>query len=387
VIIEGNLIENNNDDGIEIRLHDYTGPTLNIIIRDNIISGNGEDGIQLIDYPDLSDRFFLIERNLFEANVMAGLGLMDGGNTIEDYRAASIPEPIHLFNNTFTGSDHGLTGGDNLIALNNLFLNSTAIGIKGVDGSSIAAYNMFWNNGIDIQDSNIDANSILYDDPLLDVNHQLQPGSPAIDSGTAFFEWQGETVLNLPSSAYFGTAPDLGIYESNFGPPNTPPAAIDNTYSTDEDVDLTVTAPGVLSNDTDDDGDTLTAIVDTQPSSGTLILNSDGSFTYSPDLNFNSADSFTYLANDGLANSNPGTVTITVNSVNDQPAAADDNYSTGEDEPLTIAAPGVLGNEWLRLLLLSSQRWISRLQPSHRDHHGQPSQRQTSSCRRFLLDK
>ena len=57
--IENNIIRNNKDDGIEIRLHAYSGPTLNIIIRNNTISGSFEDGIQLIDYPDVfRSRFY-----------------------------------------------------------------------------------------------------------------------------------------------------------------------------------------------------------------------------------------------------------------------------------------------------------------------------------------
>jgi hypothetical protein len=123
--IENNIIRNNGDDGIEVRLHQYIGPILNIIIRGNTISGNDEDGIQLIDYPDLSARFFLIERNLIQNNAMAGLGLMDNGVSNEDFRAASIPERIHVFNNTLVDNPYGVTGGDNLIALNNLFVNST----------------------------------------------------------------------------------------------------------------------------------------------------------------------------------------------------------------------------------------------------------------------
>ncbi len=105
VTIEDNLIRNNGDDGIEVRLHEYSGPSLNIIIRNNTISGNGEDSIQLIDYPDVSDRVFLIERNLIEGSAKVGLGLMDNGDTKEDFRAASIPEPIYLFNNTFVDND------------------------------------------------------------------------------------------------------------------------------------------------------------------------------------------------------------------------------------------------------------------------------------------
>jgi hypothetical protein len=216
-IIEDNVIRNNDDDGIEIRLYEYSGPTLNIIIRNNIISGNGEDGIQLIDYPDVSDRVFLIEGNLITGSVDAGLGLMDNRDSNEDFRAASIPERIHLLNNTFVDNDHSLTGGDNLIALNNLFVNTTNIALKGVDGDSIAAYNLFWNNGTDTQSSNMDMSTTLFADPLLDSNYQLQLGSPAIDAGTAQYVLaSGEIVLDLPPSAYFGAAPDLGAFESNY---------------------------------------------------------------------------------------------------------------------------------------------------------------------------
>ncbi|HEY4691383.1 MAG TPA: right-handed parallel beta-helix repeat-containing protein [Anaerolineae bacterium] len=223
-LVEDNLIRNNGDDGIEIRLHTYTGPTLNIIIRKNTISGNGEDGIQLIDYPGVSDRVFLIERNLIAGNAMVGLGLMDNGETREDFRAASIPERIHLFNNTFSGNPYAVTGGDNLIALNNLFVDSVDVALKNVDAGSIAAYNLFWNNGTHHQGSNIDLNSTVFDDPLLDTNYRLQPGSPAIDAGTAHFEWNGKTVLDIPASGYAGAAPDLGWSETNsVPPPATPP--------------------------------------------------------------------------------------------------------------------------------------------------------------------
>jgi len=237
VEITDNIIRNNGDDGIEIRLHEYTGPILNIIICKNIISGNDEDGIQIIDYSDLSSRFLLIDRNLIKNNAMAGLGLMDNGETIEDYRAASIPERILVFNNTFSGNEYGLTGGDNLIALNNLFVNSTRFGIKNVDGNSIAAFNLFWNNGASghahEQGSNIDPANTLYSDPLLDGNFHLQSGSPAIDAGTSFFQWQGEKVLNIPSTEFYGAGPDLGAYEKNLQPPLHAAPMVDNSAPVD----------------------------------------------------------------------------------------------------------------------------------------------------------
>ncbi|HLE91536.1 MAG TPA: right-handed parallel beta-helix repeat-containing protein [Anaerolineales bacterium] len=214
-IIENNIIRNNRDEGIEIRLHEYGGPTLNIVIRDNIIAGNREDGIQLIDYPDVSDRVFLIERNLIHGNRMAGLGLMDNAETNEDFRAASIPERIYLINNTIVDNPYGVSGGDNLIALNNIFLNSTTLALKNVDAHSIAAYNLFWNNVADTEGSNTDPGSTLFTSPALDATYRLEQDSPAIDAGIAHFEWNGEIVLDLPPSAFSGSAPDLGAYEAN----------------------------------------------------------------------------------------------------------------------------------------------------------------------------
>src|SRR5690606_31956273 len=112
-----------------------------------------------------------------------------------------------------------------------------------------------------------------------------------------------------------------------------------------EDMLLTITAPGVLGNDTDVENDPLTAVLDSGPANGTLTLNPDGSFTYTPKANWNGTDNFTYRASDGTANSNVATVTITVNAVNDAPIAANNAYTTDEDTPLTIASPGVLGND------------------------------------------
>jgi uncharacterized protein len=127
--------------------------------------------------------------------------------------------------------------------------------------------------------------------------------------------------------------------------PNAAPVAANDSYTTDEDTPLTVAAPGVLVNDTDGNGDPLTAVLVSGPTKGTLVLNSDGSFTYTPNANYNGSDSFTYTAHDGSADSNEATVSITVNAVNDAPVAVDDSYSMNEDTALTVAAPGVLAND------------------------------------------
>ncbi|HSF18705.1 MAG TPA: right-handed parallel beta-helix repeat-containing protein [Vicinamibacteria bacterium] len=215
-IIEHNIILNNRDDGIEIRLHPYEGPTLDIVIRDNIISGNGEDGIQIIDYPDRSDRALVIERNFIEANAMAGLGLMDNGRTKEDFRAASVVESILLVHNTFLDNDHGVTGGDNLVALNNLFVGSSSIALKGADGASIAAHNLFWNNGTDVHESHVVEKTSMFSDPKLDARGRPRSGSPAIDAGAVSFESSGARLLQANEKAFSGTGPDIGAVETNF---------------------------------------------------------------------------------------------------------------------------------------------------------------------------
>lgn len=93
-------------------------------------------------------------------------------------------------------------------------------------------------------------------------------------------------------------------------PPPLPPGAYNDAYSTDAAVTLNVPAPGVLSNDM---GYSLTAILVTGPSNGTLTLNADGSFTYTPSSGFEGTDSFTYQAADPRPYySNTATVTITV---------------------------------------------------------------------------
>ena len=105
--------------------------------------------------------------------------------------------------------------------------------------------------------------------------------------------------------------------------PNRAPVAVDDAYAVDEDGVLDVQTPGILSNDSDADGDNFEAQLVANPTHGTLELQLNGGFKYTPAANFNGADSFTYRANDGALNSNVATVSISVNPVNDAPVAAD----------------------------------------------------------------
>ncbi|MFC7359719.1 ThuA domain-containing protein [Nocardioides astragali] len=96
---------------------------------------------------------------------------------------------------------------------------------------------------------------------------------------------------------------------------NTAPVAVGDTYSTDEGTALTVDAPGVLANDTDADGDPLTAVGAGQPDHGEVTLESDGGFAYTPKAGYTGTDTFTYRVDDGTDTSAPVIVTIAVRDV------------------------------------------------------------------------
>src|SRR5437867_1876150 len=96
---------------------------------------------------------------------------------------------------------------------------------------------------------------------------------------------------------------------------NDAPLATADSYTTAQNTALTIAAPGVLANDTDIENSALTAVLVSGPAHGTLALNANGSFTYTPTANYNGPDSFTYKANDGTADSNVATVTIDRKSV------------------------------------------------------------------------
>ncbi len=124
---------------------------------------------------------------------------------------------------------------------------------------------------------------------------------------------------------------------------NVPPQAMADSYSTDQDTVLTVPAPGVLDNDSDADGNPLTAVLDTPPTNGTLNLNADGSFDYTPNAGYVGSDSFSYHVNDGTVDSNIVTVDITVNEVTTVFASCG-GYEVFETAPGVYEAPNFAGN-------------------------------------------
>ncbi|MEP9350510.1 Ig-like domain-containing protein [Xanthobacter sp. KR7-225] len=152
--------------------------------------------------------------------------------------------------------------------------------------------------------------------------------------------WQSGTFLDSDADIYGKT------WSADAPPPNAAPVAADDSYATNQGAALTITAPGLLANDTDADGDALTAELVSGPAHGTLVLNSDGSFTYTPEAGFSGADSFAYKANDGTALSPSTPVALTVTPLpNAAPVSSNDAYATNQGAALTITAPGLLAND------------------------------------------
>src|SRR5262249_14792006 len=147
----------------------------------------------------------------------------------------------------------------------------------------------------------------------LTFTHALLPGSPALDAGnnaivTVATDQRGAARIADSGDPDATATVDIGAFEFV----NHAPVAVEDAASCLEDQDVVV---AVLANDGDADGDPLAAILVTAPAHGALTPHADGSFTYTPDPNFNGIDQFTYMANDGMTDSNIVTVTLSVTPV------------------------------------------------------------------------
>ena len=128
---------------------------------------------------------------------------------------------------------------------------------------------------------------------------------------------------------------------------NAIPVASDDTYSLDEDNFFFVVPAerGVLANDMDAEGDTLTALIGEEPRRGTVALKLDGSFIYQPEENFFGVDSFTYVASDSRS-SNIATVSLQVAPTYDAAVGVADQFKARPDQLLRIPnIVGVLAND------------------------------------------
>ncbi|WP_459986709.1 Ig-like domain-containing protein [Mycolicibacterium hodleri] len=128
-------------------------------------------------------------------------------------------------------------------------------------------------------------------------------------------------------------------------PVNDPPVANGDVATVAEGGTTTIVLTG---NDTDADGtvDESTVVIVRQPTAGTVTVNPNGTVTYASNGAEVTSDNFTYTVKDdaGLT-SNAATVTVTITPVNDPPVTTPDTYTVAKGGTLTVAAPGVLGND------------------------------------------
>ena len=114
------------------------------------------------------------------------------------------------------------------------------------------------------------------------------------------------------------------------------PVAVNDLYQAIADETLEVSTNGVLSNDSDAEGDALTAHEFTGPQNGTLQLNEDGTFAYTPNPGFSGTDGFVYQVDDGTSQSYLAAVTLQVTTPNLAPSGENDAYTVDEDGTLEV---------------------------------------------------
>jgi hypothetical protein len=218
ILVEHNTFINCNDDGIEIRLFTYPDQNIRYTIRNNVITGSNNAGIQLISYDLFTGKSFYIHNNII-SGCKTGLGCMEGSNTSEDLSGASkMDELVCFYNNTVTGNKMGATGGNRVIAMNNVIANNEIGGFKRFGPSSAILNNLFFHNGdddfVDLNDKVVKEGNIFSHDPLLDeISFIPASTSPCIDAGLKTYQFNGETLIEIPAESIIGSAPDIGACE------------------------------------------------------------------------------------------------------------------------------------------------------------------------------
>jgi VCBS repeat-containing protein len=140
-----------------------------------------------------------------------------------------------------------------------------------------------------------------------------------------------------------GTTSAGGTVDITVNPVNDAPVAQDQAVATDEDVALDGQLDAI---DVDDIAGDLTYALTTGPSHGSVVVNPDGSYTYTPNANFNGDDSFTFTVCDPDNACDEGLVSVTVNPVNDPPVPDDQSVTMDEDTalPITLTASDADGD-------------------------------------------
>ncbi|MDO8964021.1 MAG: Ig-like domain-containing protein [Coriobacteriia bacterium] len=242
--------------------------------------------------------------------------------------------PVGDFNGTDTfvyrAGDGGLFSSPTTVTITVSPVNDSPLFTSGGDvavDEDSGAYSAAWATGIAAGPANESGQGLSFS--ITSDNASLFSAQPAVSvaGGLSFTpaanaNGSADVTVTLTDDGTAGGAA-LSVtraFTITVNPVNDVPVAAADSYETTEDVALVIDAPGVLANDVDVDSPTLSSIVSTDPTHGSLSLGTDGAFTYTPAADFNGVDEFAYRAFDGAAYSEPMTVTIDVAPVNDAPS-------------------------------------------------------------------
>ncbi|MEM7053134.1 MAG: Ig-like domain-containing protein [Pseudomonadota bacterium] len=168
------------------------------------------------------------------------------------------------------------------------------------------------------------------------------------NDGSFVYQPEEENYFGTDSFSYFlqddVTVSPAVLVTLNINPVNDPPTARSDSFIADENVELIIPAPGVLDNDSDPENEEIVAELISEPESGTVQLNEDGSFSYVPEVNFRGLDTFEYRALDGSGAESLATVEI---NVTQPPTATNDVYFVDQDTAIEVTDPeqGLLIND------------------------------------------
>lgn len=305
---ERNVIAGNYGTGVQIEGTGTTG---------NTVSGN-YIGVDATGLASLTNR----NRDVFITNDATGntSGVSVNGGAITGGGIANISYPgttaiLNVNNSTIAfNSGDGIYQAASGIAVTTLRSTIVARNTNNNFPSNSGTFNLNNYNLSDNWNVLTPGATDITDNPMLGAladnggptdTHALLINSAAIDKGKAFGltvdgRGQSRTVDLSTTNATGGGGTDIGAYEAATYPANPAPVATADSYSVNEDNTLAVSAAnGVLANDTDAEGSSLTACFVYGPLHGNLTLNSNGSFTYTPAANYNGTDSFQYTATIG----------------------------------------------------------------------------------------
>jgi len=205
------------------------------------------------------------------------------------------------------------------------------------------------------EDTSLASINVLTNDTDLDLDTlsvSAFDGSTIVDG--VLTSLGGGAFSYVPDPDFFGTETftytvtdgnggfDGGTVSLEVTPTPDAPVALDDSFTGPEDTDVVVSAPGILTNDLDLDGDALTVDTTpvTPPAAGTLTLGADGSFTYSPNPGFVGNDRFVYRVTDPGALAATATVVLTINDgVVETAYFFDDSGASASDYDLVVAPP------------------------------------------------